>query len=177
MKRNGRFIQFAMLISALFALIGLMTGEGAFATSQEEGGKNIKGFIALDFPDAPNPKIEVHLDRKLISLVAKSATQMPEIAELLAMLDGVYVYSYDGEAANFDEMRRYYENKLTEGPWERIVRVKEENETVQVHARIDQEEVRGLFVIIAGQTETHLVNIVGRIQPERLGEFMKDVLG
>ncbi len=177
MKRNRRFVQFAMPISVLFALIGLITGDRAFATSQEEREKNIKGFIAFDFPNAPQPKIEVHLDRKLISLVAKSATQMPEIAELLAMLDGVYVHSYDGEAANFDEMRRYYENKLTQGPWERIVRVKEEDETVQVHARLDQEEVRGLFVIVAGQTETHIVNIVGRIQPERLGELLANLGG
>ena len=170
------FIQ-TRLTFVLLILIGLIAGKEAFAETQEEDIKNAKGFIGFDFPNAPEAKIEVNLSGKLIALVAKAAKQEPKVAKLIKMLTGVYVRGYDSDAASFDAMLRHYEDKLKKEKWEVIAKVKEKDETVQVCMLINQDTIRGIFVMAAEPTQTILVNIVGQIDPERIGELLESLGG
>ena len=72
----------------------------------------------------------MNLDSELIAFVAKTTEQEPEIAELIAMLEGVYVRSYSGEAASFTPMIRYYERVLKKRGWEAFAKIKEDSESV-----------------------------------------------
>ncbi len=193
MKRYGNFTQVTTLFAALFlfASMNLISVEAQVERSEDSAKRNersdspqtnVKGVIAFDFPNAPEPKIEVNLTGKLIALAAKAAKvqaaeQGQELTELLDMVKGVYVRGYDSNTENLDQMLRHYENKLKKDKWEVIAKVKEENETVQVSALLDQDIVRGLFVIVTNKDETFLVNIFGQIDFEKLGKLLGSLKG
>ncbi len=219
MKRYGNFTQVTTLFAALFlfASMNLITVEAQVERSEDSAKRNersdspqtnVKGVIPFDFPNAPEPKIEVNLTGKLIALAAKAAKaqaaastsgssgssgtaakaakaqvaeQGQELTELLEMVNemvkGIYVRGYNSNAANLDPMLRHYENKLKKDKWEVIAKVKEENETVQVSALLDQDIVRGLFVIVTNKDETFLVNIFGQIDFEKLGKLLGSLKG
>ena len=162
------------LIWPVVFLSGFLTiVRSGIAEAQEE--INIRGHIDLDFPDAPEAKIEINLSGKLIGLVARAAKHDRETAELLKMLEGVYVRGYHQDDADLGEINRYYENKLTKEGWDVIAKVKENDEIVEVRILSDQDMVNGLFIMVAGDEDTLLVNIFGRINPEQISELL-DVL-
>ena len=177
MKRHAHFTQLAILASLLFVVMNLMGGGKVFAQTQERAKTEVKGLIPFDFPNAPETKIEVNLSGKLISLVAKAAKQKPEVAELIEMLDGVYVRVYEGESVNLEQMIGHYKSKLKKDDWEVIAKVKEKNETIEVRMLLNDEAVLGIFVMVAEPKETILVNIVGKIDPERIGEVLGSLGG
>ena len=193
MKRYGNFTQVTTLVAVLFlfASMNLITVEAQVERSEDSAKRNersespqtnLKGVIAFDFPNAPEPKIEVNLTGKLIALAAKAAKvqaaeQGQELTELLDMVKGIYVRGYDRNTENLDQMLRHYENKLKKDKWEVVAKVKEENEKVQVSVLLDQDIVRGLFVMIANKDETILVNIFGQIDFEKLGKLLGSLKG
>ena len=166
--------QIVVLAAVLFIFMGIMSSDEAFAEVQKENEK-IKGLIAFDFPNALEAKVEVNLSSKLISLVAKGAKSEPEVMELLNMLKGVYVRVYENDITTFNKLTRHYEDKLKKEEWEVIAKVKEEGETVQVRILLGEDIIFGLFVMVAGKTEVTLVNIVGEINPERIGELVENL--
>ena len=165
MKHNKNFRPMAAFAVVFYFL--------AIAKAQGEA----IGFIPFDFPNAPRPKIELNFDGTLITLVAKTAKGEPEIAELISMVKGVHLRGYDSKTEGLDEITRYYGQILKKRKWETIVKVKKEAETVQVNVLLGGEMVHGIFVIITGQTETLLLNIVGQIHPERIGELLANLDG
>ena len=166
--------QIVVLAAVLFIFMGIMTSDEAFAEAQKENEK-IKGHIAFDFPNALEAKVEVNLSSKLISLVAKGTKSEPEVTELLNMLKGVYVRVYENDTTTFNELTRHYEDKLEKEKWEVIAKIKEEGETVQVRILLGEDTIFGLFVMVAGEIEVTLVNIVGEINPERIGELLANL--
>ena len=133
------------------------------------------GVVTFNDPMPLKPTVEVNLDSELIAFVAKTTEQEPEIAELIAMLEGVYVRSYSGDAANFDPMIRYYERVLKKRDWEVFAKIKENSEKIQIWVLLNIETIDGLFVMVTGETEAHLVNIVGHLHPQRIGELLRNL--
>ena len=153
-----------MLLSGLIIIIS------SVAEAQEE--TNIRGHISFDFPKTSEPNIEINLSGKLIRLVAKAAKNDQKAAELLEMLEGVYVRGYHSSDVDLDEVNHYYKNKLKEDSWEVIAKVKENDEIVEVHILFDQDIVNGLFITVVGIERAILVNVFGRINPEQIGELL-----
>ncbi len=143
---------------------------GPGKTQEAEG-----GVVTFNGPIPLKPKIEVNLDRELIAFVSKTTEYEPEIAELIAMLEGVYVRSYSGDAASFDPMIRYYERVLQKRGWEAFAKIKEDSEKIQIWVLLNIETIDGLFVMVTGETETHLVNIVGHLHPQRIDELLRNL--
>ena len=167
-------VQIVMLAAGLCIFVSIVPSGEVFAEAQKEKEK-VKGLIAFDFPKALEAKVEVNLSGKLISLVAKAAKPNPEVTELLNMLKGVYVRVYENDTTTFNELTRHYEDKLEKEKWEIIAKIKEESETVQVRILLGEDTILGLFVMVAGETEITLVNIVGEIKPERIGELVENL--
>ena len=163
MKRYSHLISYVVLLSGLLIIIRI-----GVAQIQEE--MNIRGRIVFDYPKSPEAKIELNLNGKLIGLVANEAT-----VELLEMLEGVNVRGYHRGNIDLDEVSRYYENKLTKAGWDVVTKVKGADEIVEVHILSEQKIVNGLFIIAAGDDDTILVNIFGRIKPERIGELLNSL--
>lgn len=167
-------LQIVTLAVGLCIFIDIVPRGEAFAEAQKEK-EETKGLIAFDFPNAREAKIEVNLSGKLISLVAKAAKPNPEVTELLEMLKGVYVRVYENHTTTDNKLVHHYEDRLEHEKWEVIAKVKEEGETVQVRILLGEDIIFGLFVMVAGEAEVTLVNIVGEINPERIGELLANL--
>ena len=133
------------------------------------------GRIFFNLPELPEAKVEVNLSGKLIGLFTKSAAKtQPKFAELIDMLDGIYVRTYNTTSIDAQKVVNHYKSKLKREKWDVLVKLNDEGETVQVSLLFDAARVRGIFAIVVSETseEVTFVNIVGNIDSERIGELL-----
>ena len=91
------------LFTLLFLAASFTLMPSAAAQQDTSDKTDRKGLILFDFPEPVEAKVEVNLTAKLINLVTKSVSNQPEVAELIQMLDGIYVRTYD--RATIDEKK------------------------------------------------------------------------
>ena len=171
MKLQKHFI----LLFTLLCLAALLTLTPSAVAQQDKSGKtDRKGLILFDFPEPLKAKVEVNLTAKLISLVTKSVSNQPEVVELIKMLDGIYVRTYDRTTIDEKKLVNYFKEKLKKDEWEVLVKIEESSETVEINLLFDEEKVYGIFAIIIPKRsgEATFVNIVGEIAPERIEELL-----
>ena len=171
MKLQKHFIR---LFTLLFLVLSLALTHSAVAQQDKSDKTDPKGLILFDFPESLEAKVEVNLTAKLISLVTKSVSNQPEVAELIQMLDGIYVRTYDRITIDEKKLVNYFQQRLKEDKWEVLVKIKEESEVVEISLLFDEDTVYGIFVIVIPETsgEATFVNIVGQIAPERIEELL-----
>ena len=164
----------ALLFTLLFFAFLLIRIPLAVAQQDNPNKTERKGLILFDFPEPLEAKVEVNLTAKLISLVTKSMSDAPEVVELIQMLDGIYVRTYDRVIMYDKTVVNYFQQRLKEDKWEVLVKIKEENEVVEISLLFDEDMVYGIFVIVIPETsgEVTFVNIVGEIAPERIAELL-----
>lgn len=136
-----------------------------------------KGLIPFEFPWMIEAKVEVNLTAKLINLASKSASNTAEMTELIQMLDGIYVRTYDRKTVDDQELVSFFQQKLKEDKWEVLFRIKEDNETVEINLLFDEAQVYGMFVIVVPEMpeEVTFVNIVGKIAPDRVEDLLRNL--
>ncbi len=171
MKLQKHFIG---LFTLLFLGASLTLMHSAVAQQKKSDKTDQKGLILFDFPEPLKAKVEVNLTAKLISLVTKSVSDQPEVTELIQMLDGIYVRTYDRATIDEKKLVNYFKEKLKEDEWEVLVKIEERSETVEINLLFDEEKVYGIFAIIIPKRsgEATFVNIVGEIAPERIEELL-----
>ena len=168
MQRHWGFLFIALLFVA-----GLTPMQRVIAEQEKPDKTKQKGLILLDFPSPLKAKVEVNLNTKLINLVTKSVSNQPEVAELIEMLDGIYVRTYhrvvwDKKAYN------YFRDKFKEDKWEVLVKIQENREVIEINLLFDEDKVYGIFITIVPEAsqEVTFVNIVGEIAPERIEDLL-----
>ena len=168
MKPQRHFI---LLFTLVFSALLLTLMHSAIA-QQDKTDK--KGLILFDFPEPVAAKVEVNLTAKLISLVTKSVSDTPEVVELIQMLDGIYVRTYDRATIDEEKVVNYFQDRLKKDQWEVLVKIKESSETVEINLLFDEDKVYGIFVMVIPKLpqEVTFVNIVGEIAPERVEELL-----
>ena len=136
-----------------------------------------KGRISFELPWSIEAKVEVNLTAKFIGLASKSGSNAAEMAELIQMLDGFYVRTYDQKTVNDQELVNYFRQKLRENRWETPIKIKRENETVEINLLFSENTVYGIFVIIIPEMieEVTFVNIVGKIDPEHIEKLLQNL--
>ncbi len=162
---------FRLLFILLFLASSLTLIQPAVAQSDKT---DRKGLILFDFSEDIKAKVEVNLTAKLINLVTKSVSNAPEVAELIQMLDGIYVRTYDRATIDEQKLVDYFQERLKRDQWEILVKINEHGETVEINLLFDESTVYGIFVIVAPKLpqEVTFVNIVGKIAPERVEELL-----
>ncbi len=121
--------------------------------------------------------LEVNLSGSLLRMVAEAAREDDRgLYDLLSKIRGLYVrgYTLTGDdaaaiSARFNDVAR----SLSASGWERVVRVREGDETVHVLVKALDDRIQGLAVLVSspGENETVFVNIVGEIRPEEIGRI------
>ncbi len=118
---------------------------------------------------------EVNVEAPLLNLAAKMSKEKdPELAKLLNGIKLVKVYSFGVEkekASGFEEKIKKITQKLNADKWERIVRVKEKSEAVNVYLKPTNDGFSGLTVLTLDGNEAVFVNVVGEINLEAISKL------
>ena len=171
-----RFLPCILLFLTLWLMLVLM--HATVAAEQKETDEAVrKGLISFQFPWDIEVKVEVNLTPKLINLASKSVTNTADVTELTQMLDGIYVRTYDRGIVDERELVSYFRWKLKENKWENLVKIKGDNETVEIHLLFDEDTIYGIFVIVIPEVpaEITFVNIVGKIAPKRVEDLLRNL--
>lgn len=146
--------------------------------------ENHPGYVdlqALDiFGDEVEPTVEVLLDGPLLKLLAGASSEDDaEEAGMLASLKLIRVNAFPiaegaGDvAAKFEALSK----QLVDEGWSRIVHVKEDDKTVNVFIRANDDVLQGLVVLAAESDKAVFVNIVGDVNPLVLGKLGGGLFG
>jgi hypothetical protein len=123
--------------------------------------------------------VEVTLDERLLQLAAKFlSNQNPteaKVKEIISGLKGVYVrvleFDKPGEYAQSD--LETIRSQLRQPGWQKIVGVfsRRGGDNVDVHLKMQGDNILGLAIIAADPTQLTVVNVIGPIDLEKLREL------
>ena len=169
-QHRYQLLPFMLLFLVLFLILIQTTVAERNETDKMEG----KGFVSLEFPWSIEATVEVNLTPKLINLAAKSLKNAAEMSELIQMLKGIYVRTYDRRTVDEQELVSYFRWKLKQDAWETLFKIKEVDETLEISLLFNEDEVHGIFVILIPEMPevATFVNIVGKIDPECVEDLL-----
>lgn len=162
----------SILIGAVCALISLPV------LAQEDELKNLAGFV--DFGDLSaaygEPSISINIGGTLLGFVsAMSEDSNPDTAQMMSQLKGVRVFGYPISAdasiakAKFTEVK----SNLRSKGWEPVVQVNDSDDQVLIYMKMNGSAMEGLTVMTVDPTEIMFINIIGKLDPKKLGQMMK----
>lgn len=167
MKKLAYLFVFILFFSSVFAQEG-------------ESYKKHPGYVDFgnldDFKEAEET-VEVFIRGPLLKFVSKAtANEDPSLSKLLddLLLIKVDVFSIEKtQTKDVKSIIKKVSKKLASKKWEKMVRVKEPNEHVEVFTLFDNDyQLNGLVVMAVEEgDEAVFVNIVGKIDPEQLGKL------
>ncbi|MCX6150442.1 MAG: DUF4252 domain-containing protein [Ignavibacteriales bacterium] len=145
----------------------------------QEDYKKLDGYVDFgSFEGLYNPEefTEVNIEAPLLSLASKaSKNKDQELANLLGNLKLVKVYTFqiaDSKEADVTQKMIRITTKLTSDNWERIVKVKEKGEEVNVYLKNVNENIVGVTVLTMEKGgQATFVNIVGNIDLEAISKL------
>ena len=159
-----------LCVGALTALLALP------AVAQEDELKALPGYVDFGTLESVygEPKVMVNIGGFLLGFMSQATKDDPEAAALMGGLKGVRIniYSTEGQVAPAMEQLNHVKNLLQGENWEPIVQVNEADENVQIFMKADGEGMQGLTVMAVDKDEAVFLNILGSIDPDKLGEVM-----
>lgn len=155
-----------LILSILFALAT------AFPASAQR--------LNLDFPglaEKADEVVDVTLDADMLRIASRffSGKKADERAmrDMISGLQGIYVRSYEfAKEGEYDAALADRVRSQLGANWKALVTVRsKKKENVNIFADMRGEEIYGLVIIAAEPREFTVVNIVGRIDIERLADL------
>ncbi len=175
---------YGLVLGATIAA-ALSTPVFAEEKDKEAAVRSLPGYVDFSALDAmgQEAKVEVNLRDPMLGLVSKFVgNDEPDLRSLLASLKlvRVRVYNITPETAKqLMEAGSTTAAKLDKQGWERVVRVRDEGEHVDVYFKPSSkaEWIDGVLVIALGDddNEAAFVNIVGTIRPEDVARISDEL--
>lgn len=169
-------------LNYLLAPIVLSLALAPTSTYAQDAVRDDPGYLDLSTIEQwfdSEPWLEVNIKGALLNLIveASRSEEDPELTDLLSKLKAIEVRGYRLNATMFDEIdRRTGElaRQLEDQDWETVVRVREEEERVNVYLKSNGNVIAGLVVMVLDLTDDDgavFVNIVGDIDPGDVGRL------
>lgn len=129
------------------------------------------GTIPFDYPDTPNAKFQFHFTRELIALIVTTAP--------FNTVDDLYIQIYDDETDIYEKLAQYYSENLKAKNWHGIqeddrIRLYALNGTAMQSPQTDN-TFRGIFAVVKGDADMYLLNIVGSVPVEQIGQLFANL--
>lgn len=166
----------------LFAALVLIAAARPDAANAQVDVRNDPGYLDLSSVEEwfdTEPWLEVNIKGALLNLIteASKAENDPELTSILSKLKAIEVRGYPLSRSMFEDIDRrtgQMAKRLESLGWETIVRVREDQERVNVYLKSDGETIAGLAVMVLDPSEDNgaiFVNIVGDIDPQQIGRI------
>ncbi len=170
------------MLKRIFLILLFLSWAPVAGFAQDEDENEIKkhpGFFNLDeISDIldDEPTVEIQLKGFLLRMVAGATRgSEPELSSMLRRLLLVRVEKY---RLRRDDVERVVSKnneiakRLSKDGWEKIVRVREDRENVNVFVKPGEDRIDGIVVLVVDNNrEAVFVNIVGEIDPEQIGRL------
>ena len=131
------------------------------------------GTVPFDCPDVPSSRFQFNLSSDVIALVMEDPTS--NIAPLFKSVNDLSLRNYRNRSDNFKKMVQYYSEALKARGWSVLGRNSQDDiEKINLHLYIlhENETVKGIFLIVKDKGGIFLINIVGEIPRQQLGELL-----
>lgn len=143
---------------------------GAFATAAAQAPLDFDALAGVESP----PTVQVDLGKAMLGFAAAAARESdPAAATMIEGLNGVRLRVYeDLEGPSADALGVFVDqasNALVAAGWDSIVQVHDDDARIRVFARVEQEAISGMTVLIVDSGEAVLIDIDGRIDPTQIG--------
>lgn len=158
------------LILAAVLLLSLVAC-GFTAPRSNEGYADLDSLGMMD----TDRVISLSLGPAVLHFAASFIDDDPELRDLLRSLDGVRVrvYEVNGDASKVAGRIQHMSSKMQEDGWQPVMLVRQENEQTHMLMRMVGDEIRGMTVLVLdGESEAVIVNLMGDIKPEQFGGVM-----
>ena len=165
-------------VLTVFLLIGLLV-TNLLAIDEKEIKKH-PGYVNLDeieIPGDAEESVEVYVKGPLLKLIAKVTEQEdPALSKMLANLLMIRVNTFSIDSQLAEELKpkvKKIEKNLEQQKWEKVVKVKERDELVNIYLKLDNKDnIVGLVVmVIEAGDEAVFVNIVGEIDWQSISKI------
>ncbi|MDE0019056.1 MAG: BamA/TamA family outer membrane protein [Candidatus Poribacteria bacterium] len=131
------------------------------------------GIVPFDCPDVSSPEFQFDLDANVIERVMEAPTS--DIAPLFKSVDNLYLRNYRNRAGNFKKMIQYYSQALKGRGWHALGQYPQtdpEKISLHLHVLLQNETVKGIFIIVKDKGGIYLINIVCEMPKRQLGELL-----
>lgn len=128
-------------------------------------------FSELDEIAGQEPSVEISLKEPLLNIVTSVMRNNDEqVADFISTLSRVTVRVFDSsgiDTARMSETMSAIAQRLDTDRWDRVIRVREGSEHVDVYFKLsaNADLIQGIAIMVTEPGETVLVNIVGDISP------------
>lgn len=152
-------------------LAGLLVTTATFAQEEPLDHPGYIDFSELMAIAGDEPSVEVNLKEPLLNLITNILRNNDEeAAQFISTLRRVNVRVFDSSRIDRGRMvdtMSAIAGQLDAENWERVVRVREGSDHVDVYFRLseDAQLIHGITILVAEPGDTVLVNIVGDISP------------
>lgn len=161
-------------------LSGLMLCVFAGTAYAQDAVETDPGYVDLQTIEewfGAEPTLEVNIRGALLELVAEASRyEDPDLYDLLNKLKAIQVRGFRLDYSDFDTVERRTADlagRLQSEGWDTIVRVREDDERVDMYVRVHEGAIAGMMVMVVepGSDDTVFLNIVGEINPEQIGRI------
>ena len=131
------------------------------------------GLVPFDCPGVSSSQFQFDLSRDVIALVMEDPTA--DVAPLFKSVDSLYLRNYRNRSSNFKKMIAYYGEVLKGRGWQALGHYPQtdaEKISLHLYIRLQNETVKGIFVIVKDKDGIYLINIVGEMPRKQLGELL-----
>lgn len=158
------FKQFLICIIAVITIPWAMAADNSL-----QGHPGFVDFSTLTSRATGEPTVEISLKAPLLAMMTNLIRAEDEMAaDFVSKLLNVTVNVFESSSIDVDniaESMSEIAGNLDDQGWDRVVRVREDEEHVDIYVRLssDAEMIHGIAVMVASDDETVMINIVGDI--------------